>query len=226
MKSIDQIKQDYNLFIDTQMKKYFKLTDKKSFDSDAEAKLVFDEIVKVYNEKAASEHLKLDNLNPIAKDKWFNDIEIDFNGIITEMDEFDEEFDIQLGEVSKQFDKTFNYLPKGSMQIIIFSGPALDAYGLPLERYKALLQGENATDFEKDLIEWAFEVTLNIMDAYFSKSKNKKHKSLSEAVILAGEYLNPIQSEDVVKSIFNNISDAFNIPVKKGTSPAKRKKKK
>jgi transposase len=226
MKSIDQINKDYHLFIDIQIKKYLRLTGKKAFDKDAESKLVLDEIVKVYNEKVASEHLKLDNLNPIAKNKWFNDIEIDFKGIITKMDEFDEEFVIQFGEVSKQFDKIFDYLPEDSMQVVIFSGPALDAYGLSFERFEALLQGENATDFERDLIEWAFEVTLNVMDAYFSNSINKKHKSLSEAVILSEEYLNPIESEDVVKSIFNNISDAFNIPVKKVTSPAKRKKKK
>ncbi len=214
MNSIEQIKQDYHSFIDIQTGKYLKLTDKNAFDNDAEAKLVLDEIVKVYNEKVASEHLKLDNLNAPAKNKWFNEIEIDFKKLLNEMNEFDEEFNFQLDEVSNQFDKIFNYLPKGSMNVFIFSGPALDAFGLPLERFEALVKGEKATEVEKDLIEWAFEVTLNIMDAYFSKSKSKKRKALEEAEIIAKEYIDPIQSENTVKTILRNVTEAFGIPPK------------
>ncbi len=226
MKSIEQIKEDYHLFIDIQMEKYFKLAGKKAFDNDAEAKLVLDEIAKVYNEKVASEHLKLDNLNAVAKNNWFNKIEIDFKKLLSEMNEFEEEFDIQIDEVSKQFDKIFYYLPKGSMQVVIFGGPALDAFGLPVERFEALVNGEKATDIEKDLIEWAFEVTLNVMDAYFSKSKNKKQKSMEEAVGIAMEYLDDDLSGKVVETIFNNITEAFKIPAEEITYPAKSKKKK
>ncbi len=67
MKSIDKVKQDYHLFIDIQMSKYFKSQKKETFDNDAEAKIVLDEIVKAYNDIVASEHLKLDNLNTALK---------------------------------------------------------------------------------------------------------------------------------------------------------------
>ena len=225
MKSIEQIKQDYNSFIDIQTGKYFKLADKSAFDNDAEAKLVLDEIVKVYNENVASEHLKLDNLNAQAKNKWFSEIDIDFKKLLNEMNEYEEEFNAQLDEVSNQFDKIFNFLPNGSMNVVIFSGPALDAFGLPLERFEALVKGEKPTEVEKDLIEWAFEVTLNIMDAYFSKSKSKKRNALKEAEILAEEYLDPVQSENVVKTILRNITDAFGDFAKK-PKPINRSDKK
>jgi len=226
MKSIDEVKQDYHLFIDIQMGKYYKSANKNAFDNEAEAKLVLDEIIKVYNAKIASEHLRLDNLKLDAKAAWFNSIEINFDRPINDMNEFDEDFDIQLDEVSKEFDKVFNYLPEGSMQVVIFSGPALDMFGLPVERFEALVIGEKATDVEKDLIEWAFEVTLNVMDAVFSKSKNKKQKSLREAVIIATEFLDTNQSEKVVKTIFENVTDAFKIPAKEIAHPVKGKRKK
>lgn len=225
MKSLEQIKQNYDSFIDIQTRKYFKLADKNAFDNDAEAKLVLDEILKVYNEKVASEHLKLDNLNALAKNKWFNEIEIDFKKLLNEMNEYEEEFNVQLDEVSNQFDKLFNFLPKGSMNVVIFSGPALDAFGLSLERFEALVKGEKVTEVEKDLIEWAFEVTLNIMDAYFSKSKSKKRNTLKEAVILAEEYLDPIQSENAVKTILRNITDTFGDPAKEPKQGNRSKKK-
>jgi hypothetical protein len=226
MKSIDKVKQDYHLFIDIQRSKYFKSQKKETFDNDAEAKIVLDEIIKAYNDIVAPEHLKLDNLNPVAKNQWFNQIEIDFSKIINEINEFDEEFDLQLDYVSKEFDEKFSFLPKGSMHIFVFSGPALDAFGLPIERFETLVKGEKATEVEKDLIEWAFEVTLNVMDAVFSKSKKIKRNKLMHAIGIALEFLDNDTSEKVVQAIFHNILDTFNIPNKEIAKPVKAKRKK
>lgn len=226
MKSIDKVKQDYHLFIDIQRTKYFKSQKKETFDNDTEAKIVLDEIINAYNDIVASEHLKLDNLDPAAKNQWFNQIEIDFSKIINEINEFDEEFDLQLDYVSEEFDEKFSFLPKGSMHVVVFSGPALDAFGLPIERFEALVKGEKVTEVEKDLIEWAFEVTLNVMDAVFSKSKKIKRNKLMHAIGIALEFLDHDTSEKVVQAIFHNILDAFNIPNKEIAKPVKAKRKK
>jgi len=128
--------------------------------------------------------------------------------------------------VSKEFDERFSYLPKGSMPIFVFSGPALEAFGLSIERFEALIRGEKATEVEKDLIEWAFEVTLNVIDAFFSKSKKIKRNKLSYAIGIALEFLDHDTSEKVVQDIFHNISDAFNIFNKEIAKPVKAKRKK
>ncbi|MDP2363800.1 MAG: hypothetical protein Q8M94_08530, partial [Ignavibacteria bacterium] len=168
----------------------------------------------VYNDKVASDHLRLDNLKLDAKTEWFNSIEIDFNKIVNEMNEFDEDLDIQFDEVSKGFDKIFYYLPKGSMQIVIFSGSALDAFGLPIERFKALVKGEKVTDIEKDLITWAFDITVNVMGSIFEKSKKSKLKSYDNAISIDKEYLNQKLAKQTVLQIHNNIANVLQIPLK------------
>ena len=47
MKSIDQIKADYNLFIDIQIAKYLKTVDKDSFSNDREARTVIEKLSKL-----------------------------------------------------------------------------------------------------------------------------------------------------------------------------------
>lgn len=225
MKSIDQIKNDYHQFIDIQMGKYFKTANKESFDNDEEAKLVLDEIVKTYNAEVASEHLKLDNLNSIAINSWFNQIDIDFGKIINQMKEFEEVFEQELDQVFNEFDRIFYYLPEGSMQVVIFSGPALDAFGLPIERFQNLSKGETATEFEKDLITWAFELTLSVMDAFFTRSRHKRQNELENAVSIGIEYLDRDLSKKVVQEIFKNISETLGGKPNKNSPSTNRKKK-
>jgi hypothetical protein len=68
----EEIKADYHLFINIQMGKYLSSKNKSEFSSDEEAIMVMGKIVEAYNQKIASDHLRLDNLNEAAKTSWFN----------------------------------------------------------------------------------------------------------------------------------------------------------
>lgn len=80
-KSVEEIKADYNLFINIQMGKYFKLMNKAEFDSDEEAKRVLGKIVDEYNNSIAGEHARLDQSDLTAKTFWFNSVNIDFEKV-------------------------------------------------------------------------------------------------------------------------------------------------
>ena len=51
MKSIADIKEDYQMFIDIQMSKYFKFTNKSAFDNKHEENVKLKIIYNVYNNK-------------------------------------------------------------------------------------------------------------------------------------------------------------------------------
>jgi len=214
MKTIEDVKKDYHHFIDIQMEKYFKLTGKKSFESEQEAKLVLDEIVICYNDKVASERLKLDNLNPIAKKNWFKSIEINYSKIISNQDDSFKDFDISIEEVSKNFNNIFDYLPKDSISVFIFCSPALEAFGMPFNRFQEIVEGAEQAEIEKEAIDWAFEVTVFTMDSALARSKTKKKKSYAMAVEAARDFLELEQAEAVVKNIYNNIAEDLEIPTK------------
>lgn len=206
MKSEIQLSADYNLFIKIQMDKYFKIAAKTEFSSEAEAKLILDRIVSAYNEKIASDHLRLDNLNDHAKQKWFESIEIDF--LKEEIDDVelpdDFEFpDEALDEVSNQFDQIFYFLPEGAWRILLFAGPAFEAYGLPLKRFKKIFKGELLTEIEIDLFTWAYDLTLSVFNSISTKSKKKKIKFMEEAVETGMEFL----SEDEIGKVIHEIND-------------------
>ncbi len=221
MKSIEEIKADYHLFIDIQMGKYLKNVNKSEFSNDSEAKLVLDKIVEAYNQKVASDHLRLDNLNNAAKTAWFNSIELDFRKEVTKaISEFEAVFENEFEKVTEHFYDIFPFLPDGSMEVLIFVGPALEAYGLPFERFKDLILGEPPTEIEEDIITWAFEVTFNVMGSLVERGKAKRKKILDDAIKIAGEELDKETAINVVQEICNAITETI------GKEPKKSRKKK
>jgi len=207
MRTIKEIKEDYNLFIDIQINKYLKSVDKTEFSDEQEATLVLRRIFYTYNVTIADEHLKLTNLNREAKEKWFESIEIDFDqdndDDISEFEDYDE-----FEEATESFYERFPFLPEGSIVALLFVGPALEAYGMPFERFNTLLRGEDeCTEIEEDLLIWAFDLTLTIMEAVAERNKKKKEKIFNEAFIIAQQELNKEDSRKVINAIVKDIKE-------------------
>jgi hypothetical protein len=78
-KSIEEIKNDYHLFIDIQMGKFLKSVNQSEFHSEKEAQNILGKIIEVYNNLIAPEHDRLDNSTVEAKTVWFNSVEINFS---------------------------------------------------------------------------------------------------------------------------------------------------
>lgn len=224
MKSIDKIKEDYHLFLEIQIGKYLKSTNKSDFTNESEIANVIDKIIDIYNKKVASEHLRLDNLNEKAKIEWFNSIEIDFNEPIEDKGEYEDAIsDDILEEINEHIDEIFSFLPPGSFNILIFAGPALEAIGMPLERFNKLISGEPPLDIEEDIISWAFYLTENVLFSLLEKNQTKSRKFLKNAVDIALDELNEEQTTDVIYQIQNSIIKELGLKIKKENNKKKKK---
>lgn len=221
MKSIDSIKQDYQMFIDIQMSKFLKLTGQLAFKNDKEANEVLKTIIDVYNDQIASDHLRLDNLNFEAKAAWFNSVNINFKEFdldivdIGDLAFTDKKKSVQdarshsdkstpddFNEFINEFDDRFEFLPDGALHVILYGLPLLQAYGYPFERFKDIVSGEKKPqNFEKDLLLWVFDTTLAIIDSVLVKNKKERELAYSLAIEIAEDFLDEDEAEQVVKYI-------------------------
>lgn len=223
MKSNKKMKQDYNLFLDIQTGKYLKNANKTEFSNDAEAQLVIKKIVDVYNQKVASNHLRLDNLNKDAKIAWFNSIEINFDEEIDNANEFMDDIDpadMDLDTISEHFDYIYYFLPRGAWKVLILAGPAFEAINFRLKRFKEISAGAPLTKIEIDVFTWAYELTLVVIETVIEKSKKKRREAMEEAVAIGLEFLNEEETEKVIIEISNLF-----INISKGNIPDELKKK-
>jgi hypothetical protein len=237
--SVEEIKADYHLFVDIQMGKYLSSRNKSEFSTIEEAKMVMGRIVEAYNQKIASDHLRLDNLNQAAKASWFNSIEIDFSAIGGLAS--GEEDSLVSSRVTKNipvinketkefisfYDDLLPFLPEGAIMYLMFAGPALEAYGFPFERLKKIIEGEEPTEIEEDLLLWAHDIVFGVVTAFHEKDRIKKEKFLAASVGLACEELDEKKALEVVTEIYANYEEDFSeLKGKKQKLTTKTKKKK
>ncbi len=242
----EKIKTDYNLFIDIQMGKYLSSKNKSEFSSDEEAIMVMGKIIEAYNQKIASDHLRLDNLNEAAKTSWFNSVETDFSAkgaVPSGRQGFasgEENFPIsslstedipEIDNATKDFisfyDELLPFLPEGAIVYIMFAGPALEAYGYPFERLKKIIEGEELTEIEEDLLLWAHDLVFGVVTAFHEKDKIKKEKFLAASLDVACEELDEKTALEVVAEIYANYEEEFSeLKGKKQKLKTKTKKKK
>ena len=206
---MDKTRADYHLFIDIQMGKYLKQVRRTEFKSEIEAKTVIGKIIESYNKFIAPENDRLDNSGNEAKTAWFNSVEAEFGDIDKEIDSFGRKFNIEFNKAMDYYDNLFPFLPEKSMTVLIFAGPALEAYGLPLKRFTALLNGDKITEIEKGILLWAYNLSSMTMAGFRQKTKKIRDKFLQEALEIAMEELEEKISIDVVAKIYQNLEEQF-----------------
>lgn len=225
MRAIEEIKKDYNLFFDIQINKYLNTVDRTEFKDEQEASLVLKRILYTYNVTIADEHLKLTNLKREAKEKWFESIEIDFDQNDSDDNSTFEDFsNDDLEKATEFFYERFPFLPDGSIVALLFVSPALEAYGMPAERFYTLMRGEDdCTEMEEDLLIWAFELTLSVMESVLEKSKNRREKAFKEALSIAMEEFDKDDALVLIEAIATNIKE-FGKEFKRQDPKDKKKK--
>jgi hypothetical protein len=225
VRAIEEIKKDYNLFFDIQINKYLNTVDRTEFKDEQEASLVLKRILYTYNVTIADEHLKLTNLKREAKEKWFESIEIDFDQNDSDDNSTFEDFsNDDLEKATEFFYERFPFLPDGSIVALLFVSPALEAYGMPAERFYTLMRGEDdCTEMEEDLLIWAFELTLSVMESVLEKSKNRREKAFKEALSIAMEEFDKDDALVLIEAIATNIKE-FGKEFKRQDPKDKKKK--
>jgi hypothetical protein len=224
-KSIEEIKNDYHLFIDIQMGKYLKSVNQSEFQSEKEAQNILSKIIEAYNNLIATEHDRLDNSTTEAKAAWFNSVEIDFSNFTPSANH---EQDIKdtfraMENVVASYDEMFPFLPKGAVLFLLLAGPALEAYGYSIERYKKLLDGEKPTEIEKKILQWAYDVTAILSVACQEKKASAKDKYFLKSLQIAKLELDDDTARRVVAEIYTNIKEHF---AELKTDENKKRKKK
>lgn len=210
-KSIEEIKNDYHLFIDIQMGKFFKLVNQSAFLSEQEAQNILSKIMESYNKLIAHEHLRLDNTTIEAKTAWFNSIEIDFLGGTQALpkEPLSKESHRSMDNVVAYYDDIFPFLPKGSVLFLLFAGPALEAYGYSLDRFKKLMEGVTPSGIEKDVLQWAYDITALLSIAHRESNSSEKDKHYLKSLEIAKLELDDNIARKVVSQIYSNIEEHF-----------------
>jgi hypothetical protein len=204
--SIEKLKADYHDFIDIQTGKYLRLAGKDAFDSDKEANKIMGEIIQTWNQKVVPFYDNIEEKSREVKAAYFNSIEIEFTIVPPEKDNYDE-VDDALADLFRYYDDVFYFLPPGAFMFILFSGPALAAYGYPLKRLKEILRGEPPTNFEKDLFHWAYDLTEEVFAYHHETNKEQKKEHYLEAVLIAEEMLDEELIDEVIEDIISYINE-------------------
>ena len=208
-KPIEQIQQDYHLFLDIQMGKYLKSVNRSEFNSEDEAKNVLGKIIDAYNTLIAPKHDRLDNSTTETKTDWFNSVEINFQTTTANQTKNNETNGREaLKEMENYYEDLFPFLPEGAVFYLILAGPALEAYGYSIERFNEVIQGKTPTPIEEDLFLWAYNLTAEIMQAYLKK-KSAREKYIKSAIYIAETNLNEKTAIETVAKIFVNIEELF-----------------
>lgn len=210
-KPIEEIKNDYHLFIDIQRGKYLKSVNQSEFRSDQEAQNILGKIIEAYSNLIAPGHERLDNSTIEAKATWFNSLQIDYSAksYPTNSETYKSKIRTTSKEMVLFYDKIFPYLPPGSIIFLLFSGPALEAYGYPFLRFKKLMNAEKPTEIEKDILRWAYSVTMYLLAAYTEKTETEKNKFFAESLNVVQAELEPDVARKVIAEIYANIEEHF-----------------
>ncbi|MEM5777991.1 MAG: hypothetical protein QXJ06_06185 [Candidatus Aenigmatarchaeota archaeon] len=205
MLKIEELREDFNLFLKIHLEKYRLYANRDEFIDDTEMEIVFNNILDYFIDNIIPEKLKLKNLSEAAKTEWFSSIEFDYyNYDLPD----DEEIDQNLEKTIRLLSSNFPFLPEDSLAVLVFAGPALDAYGLPRDRFMDLLEGKDkCTEIEEHLITWAFNLTALAISSIKEKNKKKRQKYLKEAIAIASEELNEAEAQEVVNEIIENYQE-------------------
>ncbi|MCL6099372.1 MAG: hypothetical protein M1391_12435 [Bacteroidetes bacterium] len=210
-KPIEEIKNDYHLFIDIQTGKYLKSANQSEFQSDQEAQNILGKIIDAYNNLIAPEHDRLDNSTVEARAVWFNSVDIDFSTPVSTTNS--ETYKSKINQISlemvKYYDNVFPYLPPGAIKFLLLAGPALESYGYPFERFKKLMLGKKPTDIEKEILRWAYTITLYLLAGYIEKYESDKKQFLLDATLEANKELDENNTKLVISEIYINIEEHF-----------------
>jgi len=107
------------------------------------------------------------------------------------------------------YDELLSFLPKGSVTLLLFAGPALEEYGYSISRLTKILDGETPTEIEKDILNWAVKISSLVMSSYLSKKSSDKEKNYKLAVEIACEEFDRNTALRVVAEIYTNIKEHF-----------------
>jgi hypothetical protein len=202
-KTIEEVKEDYHLFIDIQMGKYFRQKNITEFETENEAKLVLGQIISAWNNYVASNHEKHDSLDKSGIVSWFNSIEIEFDNMSEQESKTSNKFPIQKNDYipGKVSDKELDLIP--------YCYTVLNAIGYKFERMREIISGAQPSELESELIQWSFKIVILTNKAVHTKSAGKAEDILDEAYYMLLEKMDKPEAKKALMNLHGHLLKDF-----------------
>lgn len=209
----------YNLFDDLhnfqsiQTAKYLKDKNSIAFVNKEELEFCINKIMNAWNTFIAPNKQKLDSLSAEQKSEWFRSVEILFdNDQVAPKNE--KKKSIKKTNPIKAQNKTndlqdaswdvinkkFSFLPEEGLLMVMYGSAALLAAGMPGDRFLEILDTGDYDEEEEELMYWAFEIAVIVMQSLIAKNQKEKFTFLKEAKDIAEEFIE-IEEVDYVISL-------------------------
>ena len=202
-KTIEEVKEDYHLFIDIQMGKYFRKKNITEFETENEAKFVLGQIISAWNKNVASNHEKHDSFDKSGIVSWFNSIEIEFDNMSEQESKTSNEFTIQKNDYipGKVSDKELDLIP--------YCYTVLNAIGYKFERMREIISGAQPSELESELIQWSFKIVRLTNKAVHTKSAGKAEDILDEAYYMLLEKMDKPEAKKALMNLHGHLLKDF-----------------
>ncbi len=218
---------DHGLFQEIQTEEYFRAKTRTEFISEDEAEQVMLIIQDAWNKEVVPHSKKLKNLSITEKSKWFRNIEPDFSLVyLKELKEDDisklftnEDFEEAIDRINEELD----FLPEDSILIIPIMQPLLDEVGLNIERLGEILNTGKRTDEEEDILLWASDIGLTLIDAAYERDEDEKELIIEEAVEIAADYVPRIKSREILTELVKVFEHIAVLAMEQEKNPRKKR---
>ena len=199
---------DINHFRNIQLEKYFTANNKNGFSNIEEVNKVLQLIGDAWNKHIVADMERLDTSSAEVKTKWFESIEIDFNGTpMTNEDKsklFGGPESKKGGETTskkkkrkmskeekelEEFKSKFPFLPEDGFLFITIASPFLVKAGLELERFEEILKEGTDDEDEIEMLLWAYDIGNTLFESVMSDDDEEAKEILNIAFDIAGEIL-------------------------------------
>lgn len=203
-KTITEIKEDYHLFIDIQMGKYFRKRNIIEFETEKEAKAILGQIIAAWNKYVAAQHQKHDRLDKAGVAAWFNSIEINFGNTHEQESKFGNELP------SKNNESIIEQLSDKELDLIPYCYTVLNALGYKFERMREIISGTQPSELESELIQWSFKIVKLVNKAVHTKSASKAEDILDEAYYMILEKMDKPEAKKTLLNLHGHLLKDFN----------------
>ncbi len=227
-KTVHPVMDDLNHFSTIHVRRYLAEKGQTEFLSEEEVAQVYGSIHHAWGEFIVPRKEDTDRMTAAEKTTLFESVSVDFArevdtasilGVETGEDENTGEEGPELSEeFLKEMDSLFPYLPSGGGLLAMCAVPLLALCGLKERRFKALLEGKQPTEEEKDLLTWGVDVAGALLTRLIEKPRSSP--DISEALEIAMERLEEPEAREAIEFVIELLTKGFDVP-----RPRKRGKK-
>ncbi|MCL4540047.1 MAG: tetratricopeptide repeat protein [Bacteroidetes bacterium] len=212
--AVSQEMDDLFHFINVQQELYLKGLDKPEFSAKQEAETFFTAVKEVWNAQVAERGKELDTMTPEEKTKLFRAVKVDHSRISESSGSATPKRvsgktrrRTTLGQnelkLQAMMNERFDFLPSYTGTLVMIAGSrALIAAGMEPERCVAFVKGEaKATEEEKDIILWAYDLIKTLVIADTRKDTPEETGLILRAMSIAKEFLSEEEAVDTVHAV-------------------------